>query len=117
MKNTETITLSEPITSQPNGVVFVFSGYNNSTGDVYNYSWSTHFFPKIMISFNGANGSGGGQLFLMARNAGFSTFAGKYLSITDTSITGNATNASTGTGSCGIKYTNANYVLRYVIGI
>lgn len=118
MKNTETITLSEPITSQPNGVVLVFSGYNNSTHEAYDYSWSTHFVPKIMISFNGVNGgSSGGQLFLMARNAGFSTFAGKYLFISDTSITGNNSNSSTGTGTCGIKYSNANYVLRYVIGV
>ena len=54
---------------------------------------------------------------MMGYNAGFSTFAGKYLYINDTSITGHANNTATGTGACGIKYTNANYVLRYVIGV
>ena len=112
MNGGQTIELNESVSAQPNGIVLIFSGYDNSSAVNLDSSWSTHFVPKEMINLN----SGGGQLFMMAVNAGFSSFAGKYLYIYDDSITGHATNTSSGTNS-GITFTNSNYVLRYVVGV
>lgn len=112
MNGSQGVSLNESISKQPNGIVLVFSGFDNSTNTILDNSWSTHFVPKEMVNLN----SGGGQLFMMAVNAGFSSFAGKYLYIYDDSITGHATNTSSGTNS-GITFTNNNYVLRYVVGV
>lgn len=100
------IELSQPISKQVHGIVLVFSGSNADT------SWSTHFVPKEMVALN----QGGGQLFIMAVNAGFSNFGGKYLYLSDEAIQGQQSNTSSGNNS-GIAFSNNNYVLRYVIGI
>ena len=100
-------TLSEPISAQTHGIVLVFS---NASGDV---SWNTAYVPKEMIYYY----NGGGHTFLMAINAGLSTFGAKYLYIADEAITGHATNQEAGTSASAIKFSNANYVLRYVIGV
>lgn len=107
MNNEQWVELSQLVSKQIHGIVLVFSG---ASGDV---SWSTHFVPKEMVTLN----QGGGQLFMMGINAGFSTFGGKYLYIYDDSIHGHETNDASGAGASGITYSNNNYVLRYVIGI
>jgi hypothetical protein len=43
-------------------------------------------------------------------------FATKYLYIHDDKVVGHANNNATGTGACGITYTNNRFVLRYIIG-
>lgn len=105
------------ISSMPHGIVLVFSGYDNDANVAKDVSWSTHFVPKEMIKYN----NGGGQLFMMSINAGFSEFAGKYLYITDTSITGHDGNTDGTTAdnpsASGIVFANSRYVLRYVIGV
>lgn len=108
----DTITLAEPIKDQATGVMLVFSA---SSGDV---SWNTFFVPKAMIDYY----NGGGQSFLMVNNAGLATVGAKYLYITDTSITGHASNNASvvGTGSVpasSIINNNSYYVLRYVFGV
>lgn len=102
------VQLSAPISSQMHGIVLVFSG----TSDV---SWNTAYVPKAMINLY----NGGGHTFLMANNAGLSTFGAKYLYISDTSITGHATNVtdSSSAAASGIKFGNAYFSLRYVIGV
>ena len=44
-------------------------------------------------------------------------FATKYLYISDNKIAGHSNNDISGTGACGIKYTNNRFVLRYVFGV
>lgn len=99
--------LAEPISEQFSGIVLIFSG---SSGDV---SWSTHYVPKELVKFY----NGGGHTFLMAVNAGLSTFGAKYLYITDDMITGHTTNGQIGSSASGIMFANSSYVLRYVIGV
>ena len=113
MAANQTATLSEAISDQTNGVVLVFSAYSTSTSSSQNYHWSTHFVPKTVVSVYG----GGGQTFIMTSSGTFDSFAAKYLYIHDNSIVGNDNNKATGTGACGIKYSNNLYVLRYVIGV
>lgn len=112
MNANQTATLSEKITSQPHGIVLVFSYYEPSTGYAQNTGWSTHFVPKQMVHLN----DGGGQSFLLGLNAGFSLIGAKYLYISDTAIKGQSSNTSVGTNS-GISFKNDQFVLRYVIGV
>lgn len=111
MNANQTITLSEPISKQCNGIVLVFSRYSSSTAQ--NYHFNTHFVSKYQISKH----AGCGHSFMITNDGTMSLFAVKYLYINDDSIKGNDVNESTGTGSSGITYTNNAYVLRYVVGV
>ena len=101
--------LSEPILSQPNGIVLTFSRYAN--GEVQDTNFHQFFIPKAFV--NQKNGYG--HTFFMAANK-FLVVATKYLYINNTHITGHADNSATGTAS-GITYDNSSFVLRYVIGV
>lgn len=105
-----TITLSEAISTQPNGIVLVFSKYLSS--DASNaYYWNMFFVPKSMVSLS----SGRVMTFPMFESE-FGNPGTKALYLTDTTIKGNDNNTGTGTKN-GITYNNSNYVLRYVIGV
>lgn len=106
-----TIDLSAtPISSQKNGIVLVWSYYDN--GSAQNINMTTTFIPKKFVE----NFSGGGVTTLMS---GVSTayFAAKVVYITDTTIVGSNANTDTGTSNSGIKFYNNKYVLRAVIGV
>jgi hypothetical protein len=111
MSAAQTATLSEPVSKQRSGIVLVFSRYEGGT--VYDHYFQTFFIPKYQI----AHHDGCGHVFTLTTNATFNIFAAKYLYIHDTNIVGNDNNEATGTGECGITYTNNRFVLRYVIGV
>ena len=111
MSASHTATLSEPVSKQQSGIVLVFSRYSDSTARDYHFN--TFFVPKYQI----AQHTGCGHTFMMTTDATFSLYAAKYLYINDDRIVGNANNEATGTGTCGITYTNNGFVLRYVIGV
>lgn len=111
MSKTQTVTLSEPISSQKNGIVLVFSRY--SAGVAQNYHFNHAFVHKRFVSMH----PGVGNTFLMTTDGSFSVMATKYLYIHDDHIDGNDNNEATGTGSCGVTYANNGFVLRYVIGV
>lgn len=111
MSASQVAKLSEPVSKQRSGIVLVFSRY--SSGEAQNYHFSTHFVPKYQVKQH----AGCGHNFLMTTDGTFSAFAAKYLYLHDTEIVGNANNEATGTGTCGITYTNNGFVLRYVIGV
>lgn len=106
-----TATLSEAVSDQANGIVLLFSRY--SSGTAQDYHFQPHYVPKSQVSKH----HGAGHSFLLTSDGSFSLMACKYLYVNDTSIAGNAVNSTTGTGTCGITYTNNGYVLRYVIGV
>lgn len=101
--------LSEPILSQPNGIVLTFSRYAN--GEMQDTNFHQFFVPKAFV----IQKNGYGHTFFMAANK-FLMVATKYLYINDTHITGHADNSATGTAN-GITYDNSSFVLRYVIGV
>jgi hypothetical protein len=107
MTSGHTAYLNQPLQLLPHGIVLVFS---SADGDV---SWSTHFVPKSMISIN----QGGAQCFMMANNAGLGVFGAKYLYIYDDMIQGHTSNNQSGTAASGIKFNNAAFVLRAVLGV
>ena len=106
------ITLSEPISAQPSGIMLVFSRYAN--GAVADTNFNDFFVAKAFVAAK----PGVGHLFAMYATPTFEIAAAKYLYINDTTITGHANNILTGTSSTtGISYQNNAFVLRYVIGI
>lgn len=101
MNASQTITLSEKISAQKNGIVLVFSEYGD--GEVKNAQKSCFFVPKTAVSLL----SGIGFVFSCGSPFDASVNMNKYLYITDTTIKGNDLNSSGG---------NLKYVLQYVIG-
>lgn len=111
MNASQTVTLSEAVSAQPNGIVLVFSAYSNGASD--NAQFHSFFVPKALVAAH----PGKGSEFIMASSNTPASFRFKYLYISDTSITGNADNTWDGTASAGVKVTNTGAVLRYVIGV
>lgn len=118
MNANQTVTLSGNVSDQPNGIVLVFSGYDNSSATAKDVSINTFFVSKKDIElFPYAEKDGtGGHTFILGINAGFSGMAAKYLYFTDNMIYGHEGNTSASANS-GITFDNSKYVLRYVIGV
>ncbi len=110
MTEGHTAELSEPISKQDNGIVLVFSRYEDGAAQEHHYS--CHFVPKQYVALKG----GYGVTFTM-QTSQFAVMACKYLYISDNHITGNAANSATGTAASGITYANNGFVLRYVLGV
>ena len=110
----QTVTFSEPISQQKNGIVLVFTRY--VSGAAVDYYYSCHFVPKqVITSALGAGQTAAGVTFVMATHK-FEAVSAKYLRIVDTKITGDDGNSASGTSN-GITYNNDRFALRYVIGV
>ena len=106
MHGTQSITLSETVSSQANGIVLCWSRY--SGGAAVNDTWTYDFVPKWHV----ANMAGQGIVFLAPVNTSNGTTASglitKYCYINDTTITGNDVNDDNAANT---------RVLRAVIGV
>ena len=111
MGGDQSVSLDALISSQPTGIVLVFTTYDSSAGIPLDTNFSSFFVPKNLV----ANHEGTASTFQM-NTVMFGTIATKKLYISDDSITGDDNNTSKGTAN-GITYNNAHYVLRYVIGV
>lgn len=111
MSGSDTITLSQKIDSQVNGIVLVFSRYSSST--TRDYHFNSFFVSRNFIELM----PGVGNTFIMSTDGSFSVMATKYLYIHNDKITGNDINTTSGTGTSNVKYENNGFVLRYVIGV
>lgn len=109
MRDGQSASLSEKITQQKNGIVLVFSAFNNDTGMVDDSSFFNFFIPKIFVQMH----AGKGVNFNMN---GMWNNTLKYLYISDNVINGNSWNDDTFTMG-GITYNCNRSVLRYVIGV
>lgn len=99
------ITFSEKVSEQRNGIVLVFNdGNTNQT--------NSFFVPKVAV----AAYAGSGHSFFMVPN-GLATVGYKYIYLTDTRASGNANNTKSGTADSGLKYDNSKFYLRYVYGV
>lgn len=110
MNGSATATLSENVSAQPSGIVLVFS--RREDGAAQDVEFTTHFVPKYQV----ATHPGTGYDFNMASST-CSLFATKYLYISDGKVVGHDNNTASGTGASGIKYSNGDYTLRYIIGV
>ena len=102
--------LSEPVSKQDNGIVLVFSTYQD--GAAIDANFNLFFVPKQFVSLMGGYGSA-----YQMNTVNFNTVGAKYLYIHDTYIKGNENNNLSGTATSGIVFNNAMYVLRYVLGV
>jgi hypothetical protein len=110
MSASQTVTLTENISDQPEGIELVFCYYNGT--DDTNWGWQTFRVSKKMIELE----PGGGHTFKLT-NGKFGSVGTKYLYINNGSIVGHADNEASGTSGSGITYANNKFVLRYVIGV
>lgn len=110
MNASQTITLAKPISEQPNGIVLVFSFYRD--GASVDDSICTFFVSKKEVELM----PDAGHSFFLLINSGFSVMGAKYLTISDTQLQGNATNAKKVTNN-DMTFNNASFVLRYVLGV
>ena len=105
MPASKTITLSDSVSNQQNGIILAFA--LPSTSDRWNFC----VIPKYFV----ANHSGAGVSCNMS-GANFSNMATKYLYITNTTIIGNNDNTTGSRTTNGIVHNNSVYALRYVVG-
>ena len=108
----QTATLSEGISKQPNGIVLVWSAYTGDTNN--NYRFNMTFIPKFLCSLVDY---AGGYACPVGDNAYI--YAGcKYIYITsDTTLKGHDYNQSAEHTASGITVNNQMFGLRYIIGI
>lgn len=97
------------ISSQPNGIILVFSKFTN--GAEVNTDFTSFFVHKNTV----LNHDGIGHCFTMC-TLNFLSVCTKYLYISDTQISGHDYNTQSGKAASGILYDNSAFVLRYVIG-
>lgn len=111
MQASQTVYLSEPVSSQLNGIVLAWSAYES--GAAKDWDWNYTFVPKNHVLLFNGNGVGSG---LMTTTGALSYVGSKYVKVYDDRIVGYAGNESSGTAK-GITYNNNHWVLRYVYGV
>ena len=109
MKEGQSVTLSENISAQKNGIALVWSVWNGSSAE--DWGWQFNFVPKKFVELMSGKGSD-----FMIMGDEFNKCAVKFLYINNNKVTGHTSNSNTGTKN-GITYNNNNYVLRYVLGV
>lgn len=97
MNGSQSITLSDTISNQTNGIVLVFCADKN--GAAQNYNWAFTFIPKYFV----VAAPEAGTFHVMGGTEGVSNT--KYIYVSNNKLTGNKANDNDG------------YVLRYVIGV
>lgn len=103
-----TLYLTEAISAQPSGVILVWSIYEE-TDRPADYDFSYTFVPKL----HAINHSGKGMCVSHLAEDGHMA---KYIYVSDTTITGIASNSETKTFD-NVSIKNDKFVLRYVIGV
>ncbi len=107
-----TIPIAKSTAFQPNGIILVFSECIEGTAK--DQGFHSFVVPKYLVKENDL-----GHRFTMVSGL-LSSFCSKYLYISmsemGTSIKGHENNTKSGTSASGVKYNNASFVLRYVIG-
>ena len=109
MTDTETITLSEQVKTQANGIILVFSAYADDAPQ--NYDFQDIFVSKYSVAQHSMN-----VRSCVLGSVGFWQVGCKALKISNGQIFGDARNDDAGTQN-GITYNNKGYCLRYVIGV
>lgn len=115
MNSAQSIGLSDTIWNQSHGIVLVFSAYNPSSGQTYQFDWHTYFVPK---SFYTDRESADGYVLITTflTNPTLTNIGTKHLRVYNNKITGDDRNTQTGSGS-GISFKNNEWILRYVYGV
>lgn len=110
MNTSQTATLSEAVSKQPNGIVLVWSRYTPSSQTVSNWEMVTFFVPKYLVANNLTTG------YLCEHRAPGYPMA-KYVAISNTTIAGAGSNNDSLYSTNNEDFFNNYNVLRYVIGV
>ena len=100
----QSITLSEKLSEQKQGIVLVLSRYES--GASQNYGYCTYFIPKECLDFGADNP--GFDIHLVKYSDGSIVTGSKYIYVSDDKIGGAATNGTS---------PNSGWVFRYAIGV
>lgn len=108
----QTLSLSEPVSEQDNGIVLVWSSYNpgsgGSAGQAVDYGWCTDFIPKSAVPLAG---DGKGWELVHIREGSGVVY--KYVYVSDTQVKGNDANGNASFNGMD----NRQKVLRYILGV
>jgi phage structural protein len=115
MFGSQSVGLSDTIWNQAHGIALVFSAYNPSSGQTYQYDWHTYFIPKTFFT-DRESAEGYVLITTFLTNPTLTSVGTKHLRVYNNRITGDDRNTQTGTGS-GITFKNNEWVLRYVYGV
>ena len=111
MVGSHTITLSQKVSEQKNGIVLVWQAYSNGAAQTYDFNFT--FIPKWQVSVNPSRGV---SCFLTDSTAG--VIGTKYVYVYDDKIVGNNANGNGATKrNSGITTTNNRWVLTHVLGV
>ena len=111
MVASHTVTLSQKVSEQKNGIVLVWQGYNNGAAQTYDFNFE--FIPKWQV---GVNAGKGVSCFLV--NSTGTVLGTKYVYVHNDHITGNDANGNGATNrASGITTTNNKWVLTKVLGV
>lgn len=110
MRDGQSVAIPKGIDHYPFGISLVWSAYENDQAQDYDF----HVFtvPKWVVAAHDGCGYD-----MSMRNASHSKVADKYVYINNNVIDGYARNKEAGTGTSGVKYDNAYWVLREVWGV
>ena len=115
MNSSHSIGLSDTIWNQSHGIILVFSAFNPSSGETYQFDWHTYFVPKTFFT-DRESAEGYVLITIFLTNPNLTNIGTKHLRVYNNKITGDDRNIQSGTGS-GISFKNDEWVLRYVYGI
>lgn len=115
MTGSQSVGLSDTIWNQAHGIVLVFSAYNPSSGQTYQYDWHTYFVPKTFFT-DRESAEGYVLITTFLTNPTLSSIGTKHIRVYNNKLTGDDRNTQSGSGS-GISFKNNEWVLRYVYGI
>ena len=115
MSGSQSVSLSDTIWNQAHGIVLVFSAYNPSSGQTYQYDWHTFFVPKTFFT-DRESAEGYVLITTLLTNPTLTSIGTKHIRVYNNKITGDDRNTQSGSGN-GITYKNNEWVLRYIYGV
>ena len=115
MTGSQSVGLTDTVWNQAHGIVLVFSAYNPSSGQAYNFDWHTYFVPKTFFT-DRESAEGYALITTFLTNPTLTNIGTKHIRVYNNKITGDDRNTQSGSGS-GISFRNNEWVLRYVYGV
>ena len=115
MNGNQSVNLSDTVWNQAHGIVLVFSAYNPSSGQAYNFDWHTYFVPKTFFT-DRESAEGYALITTFLTNPTLTNIGTKHIRVYNNRVTGDDRNIQSGSGS-GISFRNTEWVLRYVYGV
>ena len=110
MNATQSIKLPKSWLDFPNGIVLMWSGYED--GQAYDYQWNTNFLPKQQLAQNR-----GGYSFLLVGSNNWLGWKYLYFESDNVTINGNENNSTSNISGAGATWNNNHFVLRRVYGV